>query len=209
MFRFIEKSFLKTVQIIILIFAAIVLIMAINLGYNKISVKDEKADFPVIKLADYQKMRTNQEKQIAKNLSDNQNFEQKFNSYIDDIVSALSNFPDQVVDKKDLKQKVKVSSKIKTNQYSQSVQLSYVESLAKLTNQVATVGIKVNIDELTSWHDQSFFQQIQKKSKTNFVHIGSLRIERGVYSALWNALTIFAMLVIMLAVLRIEQNTRK
>lgn len=209
MFRFIEKSFLKITQVVGLLFATIVLIMAVILAYNKINIKNEKADVPVIKFADYQKMVLTQEQEIAKNLGNNQRFEQEFNSYIEDIVAALSNLSDKVVDKDNLKQKVKISSKIKINQYPQSVQLAYVESLAKLTNQVAVVNADVNVDELSSWHDQSFFRQIQEKNKTNFVRIGLLQIEKTAYSAFWEALAIFTMLVIMLAVLRIEQNTRK
>jgi hypothetical protein len=36
-----------------------------------------------------------------------------------------------------------------------------LNNLAKLTNQVAIVDAKVNMDELIKWHDQSFFQQIK------------------------------------------------
>lgn len=209
MFRFIEKSFLKTTQVAGLLLATIVLIMAVVLGYDKINIKDEKTDVPVIKFADYQKMVLTQEGEITKNLNNNQRFEQKFNSYVEDITVALSNLSEKIVDKDNLKQKVRISSKIKVNQYSQAVQLNYVRSLAKITNQVATVGVKVNIDELTGWHDQSFFQQVQEKDNKNFLQIGSVQIEKTAYSALWEALAIFAMLVIMLAVLRIEKNTRK
>ncbi|SFV85713.1 hypothetical protein MNB_SUP05-SYMBIONT-4-874 [hydrothermal vent metagenome] len=206
---FIEKVFLKMTQIIGLLFVIIVLIMAGMLGYNNISITDEKADMPIIQFADYQKMAHNQENTIANNLGNNQQFKQQFNSHINNIVIALSNLSDQAVDKKDLKQKVKMYSKIKLNRYPQSVQLSYVQSLAKLTNQVAIVGAKVNIDELTNWHDQSFFRQIQENSEANFIKIGIVKIKQNTYATLWNALLIFAMLVIMLAVLRIERNTRK
>ncbi len=206
---FIEKVFLKITQMTGLLFAIIILIMAGILGYDNISITDEKSDIPAIQFADYQKIARNQEDKIAKNLGKNQQFEQEFNAHIDDIVIALSNLSDQVVDKNNLKQKVKVSSKIKLNRYPQSVQLSYVQSLAKLINQVAIVGAKVNIDELTNWHDQSFFRQIQENSEANFIKIGTVKIKQNIYSALWNALLIFAMLVIMLAVLRIERNTRK
>ncbi|MBA5247946.1 MAG: hypothetical protein FE834_00185 [Gammaproteobacteria bacterium] len=206
---FIEKVFLKMTQIIGLLFVIIVLIMAGMLGYNNISITDEKADMPIIQFADYQKMAHNQENTIANNLGNNQQFKQQFNSHINNIVIALSNLSDQAVDKKDLKQKVKMYSKIKLNRYPQSVQLSYVQSLAKLTNQVAIVGAKVNIDELTNWHDRSFFRQIQENSEANFIKIGIVKIKQNTYATLWNALLIFAMLVIMLAVLRIERNTRK
>lgn len=210
MFRFIEKSFLKITQTLGLLFATIVLVMVIILGYNKVNVKaDNKADVPVIKFADYQKLMLNQEAKISKDLDNNQRFNKAFNAHIDDIVSALSGLSDNVVDKTDLKQKVKISSKVKLNQYPQSVSMAYVQSLAKLTNQVAIVDAKVNMDELVKWHDQSFFQQIKEKDKRNFLQIGSLRVEKTVYSAMWEALAIFMLLVIMLAVLRIEQNTRQ
>jgi hypothetical protein len=51
---------------------------------------------------------------------------------------------DTVIDKADLKQKVKISSKAKLSQYSQLVSVAYVQSLAKLTHQVAIVDAKVN-----------------------------------------------------------------
>jgi hypothetical protein len=205
---FIEKSFLKITQMLGLLLTIVVFVMVVIFGYDKINITDEKKVVPIIQFADYQKMTLTQEKDIAKNLSNNQNFNQAFNKYVNDIVGALNNLSDKVVSKENLQQKVKISSKVKTSQYPQSVQLSYVQSLAKLTNQVATVGAKVNINELTRWHDQSFFKQIQAKNKANFLQIGSVRIARSAYSALWEALAIFAMLVIMLAVLRIEKNTR-
>ncbi|NYT28704.1 MAG: hypothetical protein H0A76_13160 [Candidatus Thiodubiliella endoseptemdiera] len=96
---FIEKVFLKITQMTGLLFAIIILIMAGMLGYNNISITDEKSDIPVIQFADYQKIARNQEDKIAKNLGKNQQFEQEFNAHIDDIVIALSNLSDQVVDK--------------------------------------------------------------------------------------------------------------
>jgi hypothetical protein len=57
--------------------------------------------------------------------------------------------------------------KAKLSQYSQSVSVAYVQSLAKLTHQVAIVDAKVNMDDLVKWHDQSFFQQISKQDKRN------------------------------------------
>ncbi|CAB5503724.1 hypothetical protein [uncultured Gammaproteobacteria bacterium] len=210
MFRFIEKSFLKITQILGLLFATIVLVVAVIVSYNKIDVKaDDKIDTPVVKFADYQKLIRNQKAKISKNLDNNQRFDKTFNAYIDDIVSALSGLSDNVIDKTDLKQKVKISSKVKLSQYPQSVSVAYVKSLAKLTNQVAIVDVKVNMDELVNWHDQSFFQQIKEKDKRNFLQVGPLRIEKSAYSAMWEVLAIFMLLVIMLAVLRIEQNTRK
>ncbi|CAC9449307.1 hypothetical protein BSPLISOX_2694 [uncultured Gammaproteobacteria bacterium] len=210
MFGFIEKSFLKTTQVLGLLFATIILVMVVIMSYNKVDIKaDDKVDTPVVKFADYQKLIRRQEVKISKNLDNNQRLNKTFNAYIDDIVSALSGLSDTVIDKTDLKQKVKISSKAKLSQYSQSVSVAYVQSLAKLTHQVAIVDAKVNMDDLVKWHDQSFFQQISKQDKRNFLQIGPLRIEKSAYSMMWEALAIFMLLVIMLAVLRIEQNTRK
>ncbi|WXT99647.1 MAG: hypothetical protein Ctma_0351 [Catillopecten margaritatus gill symbiont] len=211
MFRFIEKTFLKIIQIIGLLFATIVLVASVFLGYNKIDIKETDAvvEMPVIKFSDYQKMTLNQEQKIAKNLGDNQQFENAFDEHINGIVGALSVLSDKAVDKEDLKQKVKISSRVKVSQYPQPIQLTYLTSLEKLTKQVATVGAEVDMDKLIQWHDYAFFQQMQKTNQNNFLQIGSVRIQKNAYSALWNALAIFAMLVIMLAVLRIEQNTRK
>jgi hypothetical protein len=184
--------------------------MVVIMSYNKVDIKaDDKVDTPVVKFADYQKLIRRQEVKISKNLDNNQRLNKTFNAYIDDIVSALSGLSDTVIDKTDLKQKVKISSKAKLSQYSQSVSVAYVQSLAKLTHQVAIVDAKVNMDDLVKWHDQSFFQQISKQDKRNFLQIGPLRIEKSAYSMMWEALAIFMLLVIMLAVLRIEQNTRK
>ncbi|SMN14933.1 hypothetical protein CRYPD_239 [uncultured Candidatus Thioglobus sp.] len=210
MLGFIEKSFLKITQTIGLLFAIIVLVVAVSVGYNKINIKaDDKVEVPTIKLADYQKLIRTQETRIGKDLSNNQRFNQTFNVYIDNIVNALSNLSDKVVDKTDLRQKVKISTRTKLNQFPQSLQLTYVKSLAKLTKQVANVGGEIDMDNFIKWHDRAFFQKMKGKDQRNFLQIGSLRIEKSAYFAIWEALAIFMILVIMLAVLRIEKNTRK
>ncbi|CAB5505662.1 hypothetical protein THERMOT_2192 [Bathymodiolus thermophilus thioautotrophic gill symbiont] len=209
MLRIIEKSFLRITQVVGLVFAIIALVMAVTIGYNKINVKvDGKVDAPNIKLADYQKLIRTQEVKIGKNLNNNQYFDQEFDAYINDIVGALSNLPNGVINKIDLKQKVKISTKVKLNQYPQALQLAYVKSLAKLTRQVANVGGEINVDNFVKWHDQAFFQKMKAQDARNFLQIGSLKIEKSAYFAIWKALAIFVMLVIMLAVLRIEKNTR-
>ncbi|KAA0454978.1 MAG: hypothetical protein FXV79_01140 [Candidatus Thioglobus sp.] len=208
MFRFIEKVFLKITQIVGLLLAAIVLIMAVFLGYERSNIQNEKTDIPLIKFADYQKTALIQQKEIVKKLDSGKRFNQDFNAYSEDVAKALRNLSGKI-SSKNLEQKVKVSIKIKVNQYPRSVQLQYIQSLAKLINQAATVGAKVNVEELTDWHDQSFFQQIRQKDDKNFLQIASLKIEKVAYSAIWDALIIFMILIIMLAVLRIEQNTRK
>ncbi|CAB9539299.1 hypothetical protein [uncultured Gammaproteobacteria bacterium] len=208
MLRFIEKSFLKITQVVGLLFAIIVLVTAITIGYNKINIKVDKVEVPRIKLADYQKIMRTQEIKIGKNLDSNQYFNQEFDTYIDDIVSSLGSLPDSVISKTDLRQKVKISTRDKLSQHPQAFQLAYVKSLAKLTRQIANVGGKINMDNFVNWHDQAFFQKMQTKDARNFLQIGSLKIEKSAYFAIWRALAMFAMLVIMLAVLRIEKNTR-
>jgi preprotein translocase subunit SecF len=113
MLRFIEKSFLKITQVVGLLFAIIVLVTAITIGYNKINIKVDKVEVPRIKLADYQKIMRTQEIKIGKNLDSNQYFNQEFDTYIDDIVSSLGSLPDSVISKTDLRQKVKISTRDK------------------------------------------------------------------------------------------------
>jgi nicotinamide riboside transporter PnuC len=48
MLRFIEKSFLKITQVVGLLFAIIVLVTAITIGYNKINIKVDKVEVPRI-----------------------------------------------------------------------------------------------------------------------------------------------------------------
>lgn len=210
MFRLVERSFLKITQIVGMLFAAIMLVIIIVVSYNNIDIRaQDSADVPIVKFADYQKFTHTQEAAISQNLKDNQNFDKTYNIYIDNIVATLESLSDNVVGITDIKQKVKILSKVKLTPYPQSIQLTYLESLAKLTNQVAIVDAKVNMDELVGWHDQSFFQQLKAKDQRNFLQISSVRIEQNAYSKILEALAIFMILVIMLAVLRIEQNTRK
>lgn len=208
MFRFIEKSFFKIIQIVGLLFAAIMLIIGLTIGYHKINIQTDEVDSTsVIKFADYQKMLQTQKRKIAYNLNNNKNFKQVFNQRINDIVATLNTLSNDIVNKTDLKQKVKISIKLKVEKYPQSVQLDYALSLAKLSKQVSIVGAPVDMRKLIQWHDKSFFHKIQNKNK--FLKIGAIQIEKSVYAALWEGLLVFTMLIIMLAILRIEQNTRK
>jgi hypothetical protein len=207
---FIEKSFLKITQLVGLLFAIATLIMIAFMAYNKININAEnEVHVPAVKFSDYQKLINNQAVKISHNLESNRNFDREFNAHINDIVIALNSFPDNIVDKADLRQKVKISTKVKLNQYPQSLQLAYMQSFAKLLRQVATVGAEVNVDDLTKWHDHTFFQKVKARNKQSFLQIGSVSIEKTAYSEIWKALLMFMLLVIMLAVLRIEKNSRK
>ncbi|SMN00993.1 hypothetical protein SPONL_1653 [uncultured Candidatus Thioglobus sp.] len=141
-------------------------------------------------------------------MEENKRFNQVFDTRIDSIVSALNNMSDKVVDKADLKQRVIISTKAKLAKYPQSLQLSYVKSLARLTKQIANVGAEVDMDDLTQWHDQSFLQQAKAKDESNFLQIGQIQIEKSAYLSIREILIAFMLLVIVLAVLRIEKNTR-
>ncbi|SMN11708.1 hypothetical protein SPBRAN_1994 [uncultured Candidatus Thioglobus sp.] len=202
---FIEKSFLKFTQYLSLLLAVMALITAGTIGYNTINTEPNKSN---IQFSDYQRLIRDQETNIGKNLEENKHFNQVFNIHIDNIVSALNNMPDKVVDKTDLKQRVRISTKAKLAKYPQSLQLSYVESLARLTKQIANVGAEVNMDDLTQWHDQSFLQQAKAKKEANFLQVGQFQIEKSAYFSIREMLIVFMLLVIILAVLRIEKNTR-
>ncbi|SMN00582.1 hypothetical protein SPONN_1788 [uncultured Candidatus Thioglobus sp.] len=205
---FIEKTFLKFTQYLSLLLAIIMLIVAGTIGYNQINIKSDKSDKSDIQFSDYQQLIRDQEKNIGKNLEENKRFNQVFNTRIDNIVSALNNMSDKVVDKTDLKQRVIISTKAKLAKYPQSLQLSYVKSLARLTKQIANVGAEVDMDDLTKWHDQYFLQQAKAKDESNFLQIGQVQIEKSAYLSIREILIAFMLLVIILAVLRIEKNTR-
>ncbi|MDG2395043.1 hypothetical protein, partial [Candidatus Thioglobus sp.] len=126
----------------------------------------------------------------------------------------LQSLPDGVIDPADLQFNIKVMIKIKSNSYSQALKLNYVESLAKLTKQLVSVGGRqVNIDDFLQWHDQEFTRQVDQQRQQNLMKIGTARTDQmmGIISMAMTgaALGFFIMFVMMLAMLRIERNTRK
>lgn len=225
MLKFIENNFFLIVQRIGFLFALISLALIVFLSifsYEKISSKATDAIAPpIIELAKYQnpislRIDNNQKKlnPTQSQIKIQPSFNRAFDLQVERIISNLQLLPDGVIDPSDLKFNIKVMIKIKSNTYSQALKLNYVESLAKLTKQLVSVGgNKVDVVDFLHWHDQEFAHQVDRQTQQNLINIGAARANQmtGFISLAMAgaALGFFIMFVMMLAMLRIERNTRK
>ncbi len=222
MLNFIERNFFVIVQRLGLLFALLAFAATVVLGivsYEKISLTaTDRIKAPVIEYSKYQNpisVATPQERKVeqpkAQPVLDT--FERDFDQAIVQIVDSLNTLGDDVINKADMQNRVKILVKIKSNPYPQSLQLAYAQSLAKLTKQLVNVGgDEINVDRFFSWHDKEFAQQVDAQTQGNILKMSSLKNERmngfvalGMAAA---ALGIFIMFVMMLVMLRIERNTR-
>ena len=225
MLKFIENNFFLIVQRIGFLFALMSLVLIVFLGmfaYEKISSRaTDVISAPIIKLADYQNPISLQNNVELSNVEfDNVQFEtqlafsKEFDEQVDLIISIFQKLPEGVVSQNDLQFKIKVMIKIKTDVYSPELKLYYAQSLAKLAQQLVNVGgDQINIDEFLQWHDQQFAYQVNLQTQQNLMKISSARADQltgfislGMTMA---ALGFFIMFVMMLAMLRIERNTRR
>ncbi|BBB22911.1 conserved hypothetical protein [Abyssogena phaseoliformis symbiont OG214] len=225
MLRFIEKNFFIIVQRIGLLFALVSLIAVIALGvvsYEKINTQvSDKIENPVVDFDQYQNSRapTNNIKiylDVNQSLKqDEQNsFEREFDKYTQQIINHLQQLPDKIINKADMQYRIKILLKIKSNPYTKTLQLAYVQSLEKLIKQALNIeNNRINIEGLLHWHDQMFAQQVNQQTQGNLLKMGAVKTQQMIgFIALGMvvvALGIFIMFVMMLAMLRIEQNTRK
>ena len=225
MLKFMEKSFFSLVQKIGLLFALISFTLVVFLGwfsYEKINSRaTDEISKPMIELAKYQNPISLQletaptDTMIGNAPSDSQvAFNQMFDAHIEQIMANLQALPNEVVGKSDAQFQIKVMIKIKSNAYVPALKLSYVESLSRLTRQLVNVGgSQVNVDEFLHWHDQEFARQVDQQTQQNLIKMGTAKsdqmtgfISLGMMGA---ALGFFIMFVMMLAMLRIERNTRR
>ncbi len=223
MLRFIEKNFFIIVQRIGLLFALVSLIVVIMLGvisYEKINTQvGDKMESLMVDFDQYQNSRalTNTKTYLDTNQllkQDKQNsFAREFDKYIQQIISHLQRLSDEVIDKIDI-HRIKNLLRIKSNPYTKTLQLAYVQSLEKFTKRALdTKNKQINIGNLLIWHDQMFAQQVNQQAQGNLLKMGTVKTQKMIgFIALGMAaavLGIFIMFVMMLAMLRIEQNTRK
>ncbi|RUM85230.1 MAG: hypothetical protein DSZ19_01830 [Candidatus Thioglobus sp.] len=122
--------------------------------------------------------------------------------------------PDSVVSKVNLRDRVEILVKIKTSAYSKELQLAYATSLAELTPQlINTNNHQIDVDDFLKWHDQEFSTQVNLQTQRNLLKMSSVKAQKVAGFITLNmaaaALGIFIMFVMMLAMLRIEQNTRQ
>jgi hypothetical protein len=225
MMRFIEKSFFGVVQKVGILFALISFALIVFLGmfsYEKINSRaTDEISAPVIDLAKYQnpisvQMKVEQSIQPSGIVQENAQiiFDQAFNAQIEQIIANLQALPNQVIGQNDAQFQIKVMIKIKSNIYSPALRLSYVKSLSRLTKQLVNVGgDQVNVDEFLHWHDQEFARQVDQQTQQNLMKMGTAKSDQMTglisFSMMGVALGFFIMFVMMLAMLRIERNTRK
>ncbi len=220
----IERGFFSIIHKLGFLFALISLVLIVFLGlfaYEKISSQaSDEITAPVIELAKYQNpISLNIEEQApdvnfeSVQFKEQSRFSKEFDAQIDRIIDNLESLPEGVINQADLQFKIKVMIKIKASTYSQALKLSYVKSLATLTKQLVNVGgDQVNIDDFLHWHDQEFSRQVDYQTQQNLLKMGTARADQltgfislGMAAA---ALGFFIMFVMMLAMLRIERNTR-
>lgn len=219
----IEKVFLKIAQYLGVLFAIIAFSAVVLLGYgayHKFNLSDNApSNLPSVDLSYYQSSKKIQAQKISYDLDKNDRFNHAFNRHVEDIETSLDNLPDSVVEKADLGQKVRVLVKINSDGYSQDIKLAYAQSLSQLLQQLVEQNpSEININELIQWHDQSFSKQVDEQQqsaiqKNLFVQLSTLEAQDGIrvmfIFAAALALGFFIMFVMMLAMLRIERNTRQ
>ncbi|HIG88691.1 hypothetical protein [Candidatus Thioglobus sp.] len=225
MLKSIEKNFFIIVQRLGLFFALIAFVLVVVMSfisYDKINASiSNKSNVPAIEFAKYQNPISAQTKDEiqALNTKEEDKFNQEFNTHIEKIVANLERLPEDVIDKTDLKQNVSILVKIKSNPYTKELQLAYAKSLARLIKQMVDVGgSQVNVDNFIKWHDQEFAKQVDVNKQLNIQQyflfkLASITIDEAIGFAILGAaalmLGIFIIFVMMLAMLRIEKNTRK
>ncbi len=224
MLGFIERNFFVIVQRLGLLFAFIAFVAVIALGilsYEKISIKpSDKIKTPVVEFAKYQNpisVISKKDANINKNVKKSKNkekFEKEFDGYIRKIIANLETLPDDVIDKDYLRSSFKTEVKIKSNTYTRDLKLAYASSLARLTKQVVNVGgSQVNVGDFLKWHDKEFAEQVDSQTQNNLLKMGTIKAQKATGFMMLGmtivALGMFIMFVMMLAMLRIERNTRK
>ena len=222
MLKFLEKNFFMIVQRIGLLFALIAFAAVVIFGlvsYEKLNAEiSDKINTPIINFSQYlnpintQPLSTN--KKVAATFNTGDIDTPIFNTHLNTIVDNLKLLPDSVVSKVNLRDRVEILLKIKTNTYSKELQLAYVASLAELTPQLLnTSNHQTDIDDFLKWHDHQFSTQVNLQTQRNLLKMNSIKAQKAVGFITLNmaaaALGAFIMFVMMLAMLRIEQNTRQ
>jgi hypothetical protein len=218
MTNFSERIFFSVVRKLGLLFALISLALIIILSvfsYQKISSRAmDTINTPMIELAQYQNPASlTHDKRPdlrGKNLPNNAQviFNQKFETHIQRILANLQTLPSESFNQADTRFKIK----IKTSVYSPVFQLAYVESLKNLTEQLNAGENQLDVDNFLHWFDQEFARQIEQQKRRNLTQIATARTDQitgfMALAMVGAALGFFIMFVMMLAMLRIEKNTR-
>lgn len=212
MYRFIEKNFFglaKLIAFIVAIGSIVAIVMSGLMAFEKLQVTNNvRISTPII---DYQEYKNGA--LVIENKAEPGIFAKSIEEETDEIIKNLGILSDEIINKDNMKTKVKVLLKLKTEKYPENIQLAYISSLNRLIKQlVADANDNTNVDEFLSWHDLQFAKSYDDQidiQKTEQKRIDQIHTEGKELIILTIAgLGFFALFIMMLVLFRIEHNTR-
>jgi hypothetical protein len=212
MYRFIEKNFFglaKLIAFIVAIGSVVAIVMSGLMAFEKLQTTNNvRISTPII---DYQEYKNG--KLVIENKAEQGIFAKSIEEETDEIIKNLGTLSDEIINKDNMKTKVKVLLKLKTEKYPENIQLAYISSLNRLIKQlVADANDNTNVDEFLSWHDLQFAKSYDDQidiQKTEQKRIDQIHTEGKELIILTIAgLGFFALFIMMLVLFRIEHNTR-
>ena len=212
MYRFIEKNFFglaKLIAFIVAIGSIVAIVMSGLMAFEKLQVTNNvRISTPII---DYQEYKNGA--LVIENKAEPGIFAKSIEEETDEIIKNLGILSDEIINKDNMKTKVKVLLKLKTEKYPENIQLAYISSLNRLIKQlVADANDNTNVDEFLSWHDLQFAKSYDDQidiQKTEQKRIDQIHTEGKEFIILTIAgLGFFALFIMMLVLFRIEHNTR-
>lgn len=212
MYRFIEKNFFglaKLIAFIVAIGSVVAIAMSGLMAFEKLQATNNvRISTPII---DYQEYKNGA--LVIENKAEPGIFAKSIEEETDEIIKNLDTLSDEIINKDNMKTKVKVLLKLKTEKYPENIQLAYISSLNRLIKQlVADANDKTNVDEFLSWHDLQFAKSyddqidIQKNEQKRIDQIHTEGKELIILTIA--GLGFFALFIMMLVLFRIEHNTR-
>ncbi len=212
MYRFIEKNFFglaKLIAFIVAIGSVVAIAMSGLMAFEKLQATNNvRISTPII---DYQEYKNGA--LVIENKAEPGIFAKSIEEETDEIIKNLDTLSDEIINKDNMKTKVKVLLKLKTEKYPENIQLAYISSLNRLIKQlVADANDNTNVDEFLSWHDLQFAKSYNDQidiQKTEQKRIDQIHTEGKELIILTIAgLGFFALFIMMLVLFRIEHNTR-
>ncbi len=212
MYRFIEKNFFglaKLIAFIVAIGSIVAIVMSGLMAFEKLQATNNvRISTPII---DYQEYKNGA--LVIENKAEPGIFAKSIEEETDEIIKNLGTLSDEIINKDNMKTKVKVLLKLKTEKYPENIQLAYISSLNRLIKQlVADANDNTNVDVFLSWHDLQFAKSYDDQidiQKTEQKRIDQIHTEGKELIILTIAgLGFFALFIMMLVLFRIEHNTR-
>ena len=212
MYRFIEKNFFglaKLIAFLVAIGSVVAIVMSGLMAFEKLQVTNNvRISTPIIDYQDYKNGALVIENKVEPGI-----FAKSIEEETDEIIKNLGTLSDEIINKDNMKTKVKVLLKLKTEKYPENIQLAYISSLNRLIKQlVADANDNTNVDEFLSWHDLQFAKSYDDQidiQKTEQKRIDQIHTEGKELIILTIAgLGFFALFIMMLVLFRIEHNTR-